>query len=296
MAGPPLSEQDNPQVIPRDPATDDLLKRSAPADLIGIYPQVKDAYTEALKQFHAAQIEADPGKRAMAMTAATEALKIAEPAYWNITDEIAKRGFNPDGSKATPQQTADNVANIAAAYARTAIEQAGANERTRLQEEGADKRSQQQEEGATARNDANVKSKARTDNITATLDLLKTDISQGTLNATQASDKAKAAFDAAGIQRDIQEKFAPLALPAGSQFFPSLGPGGSIAAMAAAMGLPFAPVQTGGTFHIDPTATTQPIVDAQNQNPMFNGSGAMLNAARALAGLGVPTQAAAGAR
>lgn len=290
-----------PPKIPRDPDTDRVLRGADTDALIGTVATLKRSYDAALESWQQATAmpdlvgtEGGPGvanyAKAQAIAAAQAALGTAQNAYFNTLDEINSRGFDITGKPISRKQSADNAASIAAAYERTMIEQAGATERQRISEEGANKRAQMQEEGANARNERSVGAQERGKNIDATLELLRSRVASGELTAQQARDKAQAAFNAAQIERDVTEKFAPLALPAGSEYFPNLGPTGSIAAMAQAMGLPFSPVATGGTFSVNPKAMSAPITAAQ-AGPAVDLGPAMMNAAKALVGLGVPQSA-----
>lgn len=133
-----------------------------------------------------------------------------------------------------------------------------------------------------------LREEQRRNNLSSTLDMLTNQIKVGEIGVAEASNRISAATNAAQIQRDILADHAGKALPAGTKHFPNLGPNGPIAAMAGALGQPFRPFETMGTFGIDPNAIAAPISSAPG-NSMLPGLDAQVAAAaQALAGMGVP--------
>lgn len=130
----------------------------------------------------------------------------------------------------------------------------------------------------------------RKTNITAINDSLRTQVAMGELTARQAQDKATAAFQAAQVQRGIISDNARYVVPAGSEYMPGVGPGGPIANMAGALGLPFSPVASGGTYTVDPNAIAAPIMAAQQSVPQAvpDPQAALANLTKLLMAQGVP--------
>jgi len=128
----------------------------------------------------------------------------------------------------------------------------------------------------------------RANNLRSTLDLLENQIRVGTLATTEASNRITAATKAADVQRAILADWGGKNIPAGSQYYPNLGPSGAIAAAMQALGMPFGGVETGGTFAIDPNAIAAPITAAVGGSALPGANDALARAQAALAGLGVP--------
>ena len=135
-----------------------------------------------------------------------------------------------------------------------------------------------------------LKEQQRSANLSSTLDMLTNQIRIGDISTQEAANRITAATQAAGIQRDILADHAGKALPAGTTTYPNLGSDGPIAAMAAALGQPFKPFQTLGTFAIDPNAIAAPISTAPGNSALPGLNAAQQAAAAALANMGVPGQ------
>ena len=135
-----------------------------------------------------------------------------------------------------------------------------------------------------------LKEQQRSANLSSTLDMLTNQIRIGDISTQEAANRITAATQAAGIQRDILANHAGKALPAGTTTYPNLGANGPIAAMAAALGQPFKPFQTLGTFAIDPNAIAAPISTAPGNSALPGLNAAQQAAAAALANMGVPGQ------
>ena len=131
----------------------------------------------------------------------------------------------------------------------------------------------------------------RRDRLNATLGVLENEIRIGNVSAQEATTRVTAAAEAADLQRGVLRDVGGRALPAGAQFFPNLGPSGPIAAATAALGQPFQPFRTGGTFGVNPAqlAATIPGAIGQSVVPGLDASHAAAQAYLASLGLPPPT-------
>lgn len=128
----------------------------------------------------------------------------------------------------------------------------------------------------------------RNNNLNATLDLLEGEIRRGELGAVEATNQFRAASDAANLQRDVLSDFGGKMLPAGTPYFPNLGPGSAVGQIAQGLGLPFPGFETQGTFGINPAQVAATIPGALGPSQVPGIDAALGNAAGALAGMGVP--------
>lgn len=128
----------------------------------------------------------------------------------------------------------------------------------------------------------------RQNNINATLDLLEGEIRRGELGATEATNQFRAASDAANLQRNVLSDFGGKMLPAGTPYFPNLGPGSAVGQIAQSLGLPFPGFETMGTFGVNPSQVAATIPGALGQSQLPGVDMALGNAASALAGMGAP--------
>lgn len=140
-----------------------------------------------------------------------------------------------------------------------------------------------------------MKEEQRRNNLSSTLDMLSNQIKIGDIGVAEATNRISAATNAANVQRDILADHAGKAVAPGAKYYPNLGPGGPIATMAQALGQPFAPFETTGTFAIDPNAIAAPISSAPGNSQLPGLNDAAQRAAAALAGMGVPQMAEGGA-
>lgn len=210
--------------------------------------------------------------------------------------EIVKHGLGPGGVPMTEYERAA----IGDAQARLSVEKAhydaqdalaATSEGHRVEAEkarlAADAKA---EEHRVEAEKAKQTEENRKTNITAINDRLRTEVAMGQLTAQQAQDKATAAFNTANIQRGIISDNARYVVPAGSEYMPGVGPGGPIANMAGALGLPFSPVASGGTYTVDPNAIAAPIMAAQQSVPQAvpDPQAALANLTKLLMAQGVP--------
>jgi hypothetical protein len=145
-----------------------------------------------------------------------------------------------------------------------------------------------------ARDAATLREQQRASNLSSTMDLLTNKIRTGEMGVAEAQNRITAATAAANTQRNILADHAGKALPAGTKVYPNLGANGPIAAAAQALGLPFKPFETLGTFAIDPNAIAVPISNAAGAAMLPSVNDAVAQAAQALAGMGVPMKAEGG--
>lgn len=139
-----------------------------------------------------------------------------------------------------------------------------------------------------------LREQQRANNLSSTLDMLTNQIKIGDIGVAEASNRISAATNAANVQRDILADHAGKAVAPGAKYYPNLGPGGPIAAMALALGQPYVPFETTGTFAIDPNAIAAPISSAPGNSQLPGLNDAAARAAAALAGMGVPQMAEGG--
>ncbi len=209
-------------------------------------------------------------------------------------DELAKRGLDPFGAPlpAGSDGAATAQGNLDARFAELAERRKSARETERLRAaelEESGRQFNEEQAAILARQEENLAEDQRQTNITGTLDLLESGVRRGELVRAEAHDRMQAAAESARVQASTVAEFGGRNLPAGTEFFPNLGPEGPVAAAAAAGGFPFKPFATGGTFALDPAANAAPITQAVagSQGSELAGSAAE-RAAAALAGLGLP--------
>lgn len=128
----------------------------------------------------------------------------------------------------------------------------------------------------------------RRTNLNTTLDLLEQDIRRGQLSASEATNRITAATQAANIQRDVLRDQGGRNLRPGTQFFPGLEPTGAVGQIAQSIGLPFPGFQTQGTFGVNPAALSGQIMGAVGPSALPGVDQSILNAANAIANMGVP--------
>ena len=187
--------------------------------------------------------------------------------------------INPkDGSPLTDEQTETARGNLNARLAELGVRreelQAATARNDQLHQETLDRETRAQRET----------------NIDAVLKGLEAQVRSGELKRGVAMDKARTAIDAAEQARLTTEKFAPLALPAGTQYFPGLEPGSVAANAVRALGGGDFGMKTGGTFAVDPSALGAPAMQAISGDPSVDVEAAYRGAMAALAGLGVPVK------
>ena len=99
--------------------------------------------------------------------------------------------------------------------------------------------------------------------VDTAIDMLEASISRGEIGRAEADRRLRAAMDAATIQRDVLSDFGGFNLPAGSEFFPNVGPDSAFGNVFQALtGEPFQGLATGGTFGVNPTALAQSVQQA----------------------------------
>ncbi len=153
---------------------------------------------------------------------------------------------------------------------------------------------QQREERLTLEAEQEAARQERRDRLTSTLGIMENEIRIGNLGVQEATNRVTAAAEAAQLQRGVLSDIGGKALPAGTEFFPNLGPGGPIAAATAALGQPFQPFQTMGTFGVNPASLASTIPGALGQSVIPGVDAALAEAAAQLGGLGLPPATADG--
>ncbi len=99
--------------------------------------------------------------------------------------------------------------------------------------------------------------------IDTAIDMLEQSVSRGEIGRAEADRRLRAAMDAASLQRDVLSDFGGFNLPAGSEFFPNLGPESAFGGIFQGLtGQPFQGLETGGTFGVNPTALAQSVQQA----------------------------------
>ncbi len=134
----------------------------------------------------------------------------------------------------------------------------------------------------------------RRDRLSSTLSILENEIRIGDTDVREATNRFTAAAEAAQLQRGVLADIGGKVLPAGTEFFPNLGPTGPIAAATAALGQPFQPFRTGGTFGVNPAQLAATIPGALGPSVIPGLDAALAEAAAQLAGLGLPPATGAG--
>lgn len=245
---------------------------------------------EALGNLAAIQRLVNDDPTSLVDPAKAGAYKAAIEAASSGTLELLRRKLDPNTGEAIPDTDASTaIGNLSARLQELGITARHYERSDAVAETNAQTAKDQNriaEEG-NIRTDARMQ---RETNIDTILKDLEGKIQAGTLSRQAALDKANTEISAADQRRRVITDFGGKALPAGTQFFPGLEPNSAAGNAVRALGFEFPGMATGGTWSLDPSSFSQPAIDAINApNPAINAAtAAAANAAKLLAGLGVP--------
>lgn len=161
-------------------------------------------------------------------------------------------------------------------------------ERQARQFETTEKRAGEQFGTETARLQTNTR-------IDTAIDMLEQSVARGEIGRAEADRRLRAAMDAASLQRDVLSDFGGFNLPAGTEFFPNLGPESAFGGIFQGLtGQPFQGLGTGGTFGVNPTPLAQSVQQAGQGSVLpqldadIAAARAQIAAAQAMAGSPIP--------